>query len=58
MQPMFLSGAKNSGIWDVSSAHIKTIVKGVVTLEVTGCHSHEVRRDSDSPHVKGRKVCF
>ena len=49
MRPMFLSWAKNSGSRDVSSAHI-TIVKGVVTLELKGCQSREVRRDSDSPH--------
>ena len=44
------SGAKNSEIWEVSSAHIMTNVKGVVTLELTDCHGHDGRRDSHSPH--------
>ena len=50
MRPMFLSGAKNSGSREVSSVHITTIIKDDVNLELTGCQSHEVRRDSDSPH--------
>jgi hypothetical protein len=42
--------AKEFRSWEVSSTHIKTIVNDVLTLELTGCYSHEVRRASDSPH--------